>query len=508
MKRHSRQTATKQGRPGLRQPALSAEAVFAEASRHHQAGYLDEAEHLYRQVLAIESRHADSLNRLGTIAWQRGHHDRAIDLIGRAIAIDGENASFHSTLGAVLDEQGRPDAAIASFCTALRLRPNYPEVLNDLGNVLLKQARPEQAAACYRLALEITPDNPGAYSNLGKALQEQGHPEEAFTCFQRAIALAPDLPDARHNRAMALLARGDMAAGWQEYEWRWRTPQMTRFRRDFPQPQWQGEAAPGQTLLIHAEQGFGDTLQFCRYASLAAARGLRVIMEVQPPLLRLLRDLPDVDRVVARGEELPQFDLHCPMLSLPFALGTTLATIPGDTPYLHADATQVVAWKARLAATVGQRQRIGLVWAGNPRAHLAVGAALDRHRSIPPERLASLLDLPGRQFFSLQKDGPAAPAGLGLIDHMAEMKDFADTAALVVALDMVISVDTAVAHLAAALGRPVWLLDRFNPCWRWLLGRRDSPWYPTLRIYRQPRPGDWDAVLTEVARDLGNLGQT
>jgi hypothetical protein len=209
---------------------------------------------------------------------------------------------------------------------------------------------------------------------------------------------------------------------------------------------------------------------------------------------------------VAHGEALPDFDLHCPMLSLPLAFGTTLASIPAGTPYLHADAAQAALWGTRLAAA-GEGVRIGLAWAGNPSEQTPAGGALDRRRSIDPGRLAPFFAVPGLRFFSLQKDGPAAPADFALTDVMPEMGDFADTAALVANLDLVVSVDTAVAHLAAALGKPVWLLDRFDPDWRWLFGRRDSPWYPTLRIYRQPRPGDWDSVLADVARDLRGMGE-
>jgi hypothetical protein len=261
---------------------------------------------------------------------------------------------------------------------------------------------------------------------------------------------------------MALLARGDLTAGWEEYEWRWKTPQMISERRHLAQPQWQGESGNGQTLLIHAEQGFGDTLQFCRYASLAAARGLRVIMEVQAPLVRLLRSLPGVEMVIGRGEELPSFDLQSPLLSLPRALRTTVETIPGATPYLHVDPAAVADWSARINTITSQSPRIGLVWAGNPRNHSPTLAAIDRRRSMAPERLTPLFELPSLQFFNLQKDGPAAPKAFSLIDLMSEIDDFADTAALISNLDLVISVDTAVAHLAAALGKPVWMLNRFD----------------------------------------------
>ena len=332
--------------------------------------------------------------------------------------------------------------------------------------------------------------------------REQGRLDDAVVCLRRAVELKPDFADAHGNLAIALLARGDWTEGWAEYEWRWQTPPMIMARREFAQPRWHGEAGSGQTLLVHAEQGLGNSLQFCRYAPLAAERGLRVVVEVQKPLARLLGSLPAIQGVVARGEALPHFDLHCPMLSLPRAFGTTTATIPGAPSYLHADSAKVAAWWTRLAALPRRGPRIGLAWAGSSKLRS------DSRRSLAPDRLAPLFERPGAHFFSLQKDGPAAPTALPLTDFMNEMEDFADTAALVANLDLVISVDTAVAHLAAAIGKPVWMLDRFDPDWRWLAGRHGSPWYPTLRLYRQPRPGDWDGVVAAVAHDLISLART
>jgi len=441
---------------------------FDAALHHLRAGRANEAELLFRQVLAVDPHHAESLHLLGVIAYQTGRPDMAVDLIGKAIASDPTNASSHS----------------------------------NLGNLLQQQERLDEAIACYRRALALKPDFSQALNNLANALKARNGPADAIASYHGAIRLRPDDPEVHYNLGMALLACGDMAAGWEEYEWRWKTPQMSPARPQFAQPQWRGEAAEGRTVLIHAEQGFGDTIQFCRYAPLVAARGFRVILEVPTPLRRLLRTLPGIDRFMVDGEARPPFDLHCPMLSLPLALRTTLATIPAAVPYLHADAALVSDWGARLAMLETRGPRIGLVWAGNPRKQLIAAAATDRRRSIRPELLTSFINVPERQFFSLQKDGPAPPEHFRLIDFMDEMADFADTAALIANLDLVISVDTSVAHLAAALGKPVWLLDRFDACWRWLTGRRDSPWYPGLRLYRQPRPGDWDSVLAEVTHDL------
>jgi len=445
--------------------------ALAAAVQQYRAGHLDEAERLLRQVLAVNSRHSDSLHLLGVIAYQTGRLDLAVDLISKSIAINPKEASAHSSLGNLLLQLGRLDDAVVCYRRAVELKPSFSEALNNLGNALKAQRRLDEAVTSYRRALELSPDD----------------------------------PDVHYHLSMALLARGDMAAGWEEHEWRWKTPQFAGTRRDFAQPQWRGEMATGRTLLIHAEQGYGDTLQFCRYAPLAAARGLRVIMEVPKPLARLLSSLPGVDGIVVEGETLPQFDLHCPMLSMPLALGTTIPTVPSDVPYLHADAAQVAVWRERLASLEHHGPRIGLVWAGNPRKHLPAAAAIGRRRSMAPDRLASLFELPGLHFFSLQKDGPAPPEHFPLTDVMAEMGDFADTAALIANLDLVISVDTSVVHLAAALGKQVWLLDRFDSCWRWLVGRRDSPWYPNLRLYRQPQPGDWDSVIAEIVSDLRSL---
>jgi tetratricopeptide (TPR) repeat protein len=491
----------------LRGEATATDAVAAAhhaglGRLHAQQGRLEQAIGCFRRAIALKPDLPEAHNDLGVALREQGRLDEAVTCFRRALDLAPDIPQVHFNLSNALAYQGRPDEAAAGYRRAIELRPDYADAHNNLGNLLREQGRLEEALACYRRAVQARPDHPGGHNNLGNMLMRLGRPEEALPCFRRAVALGPDYPDAHFNLARLLLAQGELAEGWQEFEWRWQTPDLIECRRSFAQPQWRGEPAAGRTLLIHAEQGFGDTLQFCRYARLAAERGLRVILEVPKPLVRLLRSLAGVDRVLAQGEALPPFDLHCPMLSLPLALGTTLATIPGTTPYLRADDSQIAAWRARLDALANQGLRIGLVWAGSARQHLPNAAAIDRRRSMAPELLAPLFDVPGLQFFSLQKDGPAAPPHFRLIDVMSEMTDFADTAALVENLDLVISVDTAVAHLAAALGRPVWLLDRFDPCWRWLIGRRDTPWYPTLRLFRQPEPGNWASVIEEVRAEL------
>ena len=500
---------------------------------------LDEAVACYRTVLKLKPEFPNAYGNLGQILWEQGRRADAVACYRRATEVSPEcpnafhqlgvalgelrqleeaGACFrkvielkpelpnaHTNLGITLGDQGRLAEAVSCCRKAIEIRPDYPEGFNNLGFVLSEQGAQEEAVACFRKAVDLKPHYPDALRNLGVTLRKQGRLDEAIACHRQAIGLRPDYPEAHGNLGMALLEQGDTAAGWAEYEWRWQMPQMIRQRRPFTQPQWRGEAVEGRTLLIHAEQGFGDSLQFCRYAPMAVALGLRVVIEVPKPLVRLLCSLPVIDRVMARGDKLPHFDFHCPMLSLPIALGIVDANVVSAAPYLHANNNQVAVWRGRLAAMGKPGPRIGLAWAGNPQNHSFVTAAVNHRRSIAADRLAPLFDHPGLQFFSLQKDGPAAPNGFPLTDFMGEMDDFADTAALVANLDLVISVDTAVAHLAAALGKPVWLLNRFDSCWRWFAGRRDSPWYPTLRLYRQQRPNDWDSVMAEVTRDLHGL---
>jgi Flp pilus assembly protein TadD len=430
-----------------------------------------------------------------------GRSNAAITCFRRATKIAPDFAAAHYNLGNALGEQGQHGEAITCFLKAIALAPGLAEAHSNLGAALRHQGQLEEAATCYKTAIELAPQFPLAYFNFGTVLEEQRHMDEAAACYRKAINLQPDFAVAHHNLAMVLLTLGDMEAGWQEYEWRWKTPQMAGEARNFLQPQWRGEPAVGKTLLIHAEQGFGDNLQFCRYAPLAAARGLRVIMEAPKPLVRLFQSLPGIDQIITAGEPLPSFDLHCPMMSLPLASKTTMATIPAAPAYLFADPAKIKHWQIRLEAAASQGKRIGLVWAGRSKKGNRAHVEIDRRRSISLKQLAPFFELPGLLFFSLQKD-KSAEAEFLVIDFMTEMADFADTASLIANLDLVISVDTAIAHLAAALGKPVWLLNRFNSDWRWLDGRRGSLWYPSLRLYSQPCPNDWASVVTEISNDL------
>jgi tetratricopeptide (TPR) repeat protein len=476
--------------------------VFIKAMALHRAGQFREAEQGYRNILAVDPLQPDALHMLGVLAFQTGQNAAAVELISRAIAIKPDTAAYHSNLGLAAKDLGRLDHAANCFRKATMLTPNAPEPHNNLGIVFTALGRWQEALACSNRALELQPDFAEAHANIGHVHRQQGLLEQAVARYRTAIGLKPDLAEAHTSLAHALLQQGAFVEGWAAYEWRWKTRSMLAGRRNFTQPQWQGEPGEGRVLQIHAEQGFGDTLQFCRFAPLAAARGWLVALEVQKPLVQLLSGLPGIAGVIGRGDALPEFDAHIPLLSLPHALGIDAQGIP-STPYLRADAALAERWRVRLDETAKPGLRIGLAWAGS---HTVANAEIDRRRSIAPDRLAPILQpilqMPGTQFVSLQKDGPAMPAGLPVIDLMPDVTNFADTASLIAGLDLVISVDTAVAHLAGALGKPVWMLNRFDSCWRWLAGRRDSPWYSKMRIYPQPAPGDWHTVVAEIQCDL------
>ncbi|HWK48139.1 MAG TPA: tetratricopeptide repeat-containing glycosyltransferase family protein [Stellaceae bacterium] len=435
---------------------------------HHQAGRLPEAEACYRQIPLGDAAYADGLHLLGVIALQRSENELAARTIAEAVAVAPQAADYRS----------------------------------NLGNALAALGRLEEAADSYRTALELNPDLAQTHNNLGNVLRGLGKLDAAEASYRTALRLVPDLPDAHNNLGTLLLLAGRLLEAWPEHEWRWQiTAEGFTAGRDFPR-RWAGEPLGDRVLLLHAEQGFGDTLQFCRYVPLAGARG-RVVLEVPAALVRLMSGLPGVERVVATGDALPEFDVECPLLSLPGVFGTTLETIPASVPYLAADPASVAMWRARLAALPGLR--VGLVWSGDPRRHIPAALEIDRRRSLVLGQLAPLVGIEGVSFVSLQKGEAAAqacPEGLVLHDWTGELGDFADTAGLVAALDLVISVDTSVAHLAGALGKPVWLLNRYDTCWRWLLNRDDSPWYPSLRQFRQTRPGEWGAVLDAVRTAL------
>jgi tetratricopeptide (TPR) repeat protein len=433
--------------------------------------------------------------------------DEALASYDRALALRPAIAEIHHNRGNALHELRRFDEALASNDRALALRPDYAEAHYNRGNALHLLGRLEEAVASYQSALTLRPDHAEAIGNRGATFHDLKRYGEALESYDRALALRPDFADVHYNDAICRLLLGDFERGWREHEWRWQTAQLKNAKRSFPQPLWLGsQEIDGKAILLHAEQGLGDAIQFCRYAPLVAARGARVILEVQKPLRELMTTLAGAVQIVPRGDPPPAFDLHCPLLSLPLAMATRLETIPSATPYLAAPDGAARAWQTRLGAH--QKPRIGLVWTGSPRKELPGANRIDSQRSIAFDQLAPFFQIAECKFYSLQK-GDDAVRQLrvsswrhAVVDWTDDLHDFSDTAALVNNLDLIISVDTSVAHLAGALGKPFWLLNRYNTCWRWLADRQDSPWYPTARLFRQDATRAWDPVVARVAAAL------
>jgi hypothetical protein len=396
---------------------------------------------------------------------------------------------------------GRPDEALDYETRALSLRPNDIEALCNRGIALRMLGRIDEALAEYDRVLRLKPRFIAALNLKGVALAAQNRHADAIGCYTEAIAVDWKYAPARFNRSLSELLRGDFDAGWHDFEWRWGGSDTQIARRDFRRSQWQGEDPAGRTILVHAEQGLGDAIQFCRYVPLLAKRGANVILEAQPPLVELFSALPA--RVIRWGDSLPEFDWHCPVMSLGFAFGTRLETIPANVPYLRAPPDHVERWRAKLAAH--PRPWVGIAWSGSPTLRN------DRNRSMPLARLGALREGTAT-YVSVQKDVRESDRGAlttcGVVHFGGDLEDFRDTAALVELMDLVISVDTVAAHLAGAMAKPVFVLLPFASDWRWLVGRRDSPWYPTAKLFRQDRAGDWAPVIARVAEALRGLSAT
>jgi tetratricopeptide (TPR) repeat protein len=531
------------------------------ALNHHTAGRLAEAESLYLQILAEDSNNADALHLLGYLIHQSRRDPGAAGLIIRAIMINPDAFQYHNSLGLVLLESGRPTPAATSFQIALAIKPDSADTHNNLGSALQAQNKLEPAIAAYRAAIHLNPKLTAAYNNLGSALTSLGDlpsaadalrqalelnpnlakahntlgyvlflqdlPDNAIPHIERAIALDPNYADAHNNLGIALAALGqidrpiachrkalslqpDFATahwalanvllkrdeyeeGFTQWEWRLKVPEL-KLKMDFPQPVWDGSDLAGRRIVLITEQGAGDAIQFVRYAPLVAQRGGRVIIVCREPLARLLATAPGVIEHYVQHQAVPNVDLRCPLESLPTVFKTTFQTIPAQTPYLFADPTDSARWAARMPT---DRLKIGLVWSGQ--------AKPNPRRSMPVTELAPLAELPNIWWLSLQVGEAAAQAssaGFPLVNWSDELNDYADTAALMNPLDLIITIDTSVAHLAGALGKPVWVMLPHVADWRFGLGRDTCPWYPTMRLFRQPGPGDWTSVIQQVVAAL------
>lgn len=470
---------------------------------HHSAGRLREAEALYLTVLEADPNHADALHFMGVLAYHVGKNDIAKQYIQKAIEIFPGNHACYNNMGNIYQKEKNFNESINWYKKALDLKPDDQKSYNNLGVALLKLGKPEDSVTCLEKAIEIDSEYMEACRNLTEAYRETGDLEKALACCENALSLSDTDALVRWNRALIWLLQGDFKRGWIEYEWRWEKENTLKRAIDAGQ-RWNGEDLSGKTLFVYEEQGMGDTIHFIRYLPLIKTLGGIVIFEVIPPLIRLVEPSALFDRLyvgIKNQDTRPadRFDFHIPLLSLPGMFKTVLETIPDRVPYLKADSQLVTIWKKRINNE--DKFKIGIVWAGHP-DHLN-----DHNRSVLLSKFEAINSLDGISLFSLQKEKyerwtDIIPAELFEKDLGEEISDFADTAAIIENLDLVISVDTAVVHLAGALGKNVWTLVPFSPDWRWMTDREDSPWYPTMRLFRQPAPGDWDSVFKRVIKCL------
>jgi len=500
---------------------------------NHQRGKAGEAYRLISAALKVDPRSADALSNLALVLHALKRDDDALANLAKALAISPGHLDACNNRGNILLDLGRPADALADFDAVLAQAPQHIQARVNRGNALAAIGENDRALADYDAALAQAPTNPLAHYNRGNSLRALGRDADAIAAFERALSAAPnhlnawlnrglasaalnrhqealqsygkvlslqpENADAHFNAALSLLTIGDYSRGFAEYEWRWKRTGMGAVRK-FRQPLWRGDVPlSGKTILLHAEQGLGDTVQFVRYAPHLARNGARVVLEVQSALKPLLSDVEGVAEVFARGEPLPPFDLQCPLASLPLACKTDVSSIPADIPYLRVPEQYMAQWRARLGDL--RSPRIALAWSGQ------ITHANDRNRSIALAALEPLLSVPGVRFIGVQRDlrageGESLARDGRILNLGGDLTDFADTAAVLALADLTICVDTSIAHVAGALGRPTWVLLPFQPDWRWMLERDHSPWYPAVKLYRQPAPGDWRSVIERVRAAL------
>jgi tetratricopeptide (TPR) repeat protein len=517
----------------------SIEQQIQQAMHLQSSGKTADAEQAWRQILEKDPNNTTVLRILGSILGQTGRSHESVELLGRCVIVDPGDASAHSMLGVSLAAIGHKDRAMQHLTRAVELQPASAHLHYNYGKALRDHKRNEAAAAEFRKAIELQADFPPAWNNLANTLRDLGDLEEAYATGHRALALRPTSTQSLHNlgvicrdllkldeairlfdtalaydpafhecrlsRAMLLLLRGQYALGWNEYEARFDVPR-TMARKEYGKPVWDGQDPEGRTILLYCEQGFGDAIQFVRYVPILAERGATVILECRKELVKLFASVRGASQIVTPDEELPDFDVYRGLMSMPLFSATTLETVPAEVPYLRADRTQIKRWKRIIEPGAGVR--VGLVWAG------ATGYGNDHNRSLRLEQFALVArKVPEARFYSLQKGDAAQqvrgkPGGMKVIDLSAELNDFSDTAAAIENLDLVISVDTAVAHLAGALGKATWTLLPFSPDWRWMLEREDTPWYPTMKLFRQPAPKDWESVIDRVSGEFQSFAPT
>jgi tetratricopeptide (TPR) repeat protein len=462
----------------------------------------DEALVQIGKALAIAPDHLDALNNRGNVLLDLRRPAEAVSAFDAVLAKQPRHLQALINRGNARAELGEAGAALADYDKALAIAPGHPLALFNRGNALREQGREREALAAYDGALAAAPNHVGAWTNRGLALAALNRHADAVASYGRALALQPDNADVHFNAALSLLTMGDYARGFSEYEWRWKRASLAP-RKDLRKPLWLGETPlSGRTILLHAEQGLGDTLMFARYAPLLARSGAEVVLQVQPELKSLLGGLEGVAAILAHGEALPPFDVHCPLASLPLACKTELSGVPSEIPYLSVSAAQTEKWRQRLESLPSPR--IALAWSGRA-AHVN-----DRNRSLALAQLQPLLSTDAVSFVSVQRELRPTDAEMlsrlpRLVHLGGELTDFAATAAVLALAELVICVDTSVAHLAGALGRPAWVMLPFQPDWRWTLDHERSPWYPDMRLFRQPSVGDWTSVVARVRQELDRL---
>jgi tetratricopeptide (TPR) repeat protein len=518
--------------------------LFQHALQYHQQGYLAQAEPLYRQILQTDPTHAEAYHLLGLLSHQTGHSEAALGLLRQAVSLSPNSTAMHFNLGIVflsrgqlveaancfretlrldpanvqalfnlgnvLKDLGQLEQAIACFRRVCRQQPTHTAALNNLGILLQDQGCYDEAIQCFREVLRLQLANVDAYNNLGMAFKDIGQVVEAGACFEQALRIQPDHPTVLWNRCLLRLQSGYFADAWIDYEHRW--TQTGMIPRTFPQPRWDGSPLIQKTLLVHAEQGLGDSLQFLRLLPLIQRQGGKVVFECQPALVRLLQGIPGADLIVPAGSRLPDFDLHLPLMSLPGVLGTTLANIPANIAYVSADGALIEQWRQEIASQRPNHSKIfkiGIAWQGDLKHRGLSNRSLTR-RSLALTLFEPLAKVKEVALFSLQvgpgsEQIPNAPFPLVDLGSRFDPNSLEDLAATLMNMDLVVTIDTAVAHLAGALGRPVWNLLSTIACWRWLSGREDTPWYPTMRLFRQRQLGEWGEVMERVVNEVRAL---
>jgi tetratricopeptide (TPR) repeat protein len=510
--------------------ARSNAALLRQAEEALRAGAPETARTFCAEVLDRAGDHPHALSLMANIAADQKEVEEGLRWANRALAADPAFAAAHYAMARVREQAGRLDLAEASYRSAIELDPGHARAHNNLGCLLSHLERHEDALACFRRALELDPGQPEAnqnfaaltgdaaaheiaiegylrqtesdptdaraFNNLASTYAGLGRNREALACLERAIALEPDRAEAHYSRGLLLLSEGDYAAGWDEYQWRWRLDNLLGApARRFSQPMWDGRDLGDGALFIHGELALGEAVQFARYGRLAAGRCGAVIVECASRMKPLLQGVEGIARVTTPEEPVPAFAAHVPFFALPRIFGTTLENMPWDGPYIHPDPARAAACRALVDEAAQGRRKVGLSWSGNPKN------PYNRYRSVPFAELERLFSVAGTAFFGLQKEG--LPAGeTRLLDLTAHERDLLDTAAYISHLDLVITIDSMICHLAGAMGKPVWVLLTRVVDWRQHVGRSDNPWYPSMRLYRQPRDGDWPSVIGQAALDL------